>query len=65
MEDVKLEIGEALSVLRKRSKMTQRELAEMLGVSSWWVGAVESGATQPTYLQVKAWRSITGEGNES
>lgn len=37
-----------ISHLRKKKNMSQKELAEKVGVSHWWINHIESGKRKPS-----------------
>ena len=45
-------IGEKIAELRKERKMTQEDLAGLIGVSSQTVSKWETGVTMPDILQI-------------
>jgi len=54
------ELGEDLARARRRAKLSQRELAERLGLSQAAISRVESGERLPRLETLSEWARATG-----
>lgn len=54
------EIQDFLIEVRKIKKLSQRELAELMGVSQALVSKLEAGATTPTLRMIHLWAGALG-----
>lgn len=52
--------GDALQDARHRSSLTQRDLAELVGVTPGFVSRVESGKRWPTLDVLRRWVAVLG-----
>lgn len=51
-----------ISVIRKRKGISQKELAEMVGITHWWLNHIESGKRNPSLAIAKSIAERLGVG---
>jgi len=58
--EINIAIGKNISMLRKAQGMTQQDLADQLGVSKAYIGAVETGTKNISMRRVHEFASLLG-----
>ena len=59
-QEIYLEIGEKIRILRLRKGMSRKELAEKAGISVFTVGCYERGERKPSFVNMELISAVLG-----